>query len=112
MRLLSRGLPRVLVVLAIVLANAGTAVAYLSTTGNGTAQTRVATIVAPSAVTTSQAGANITVSWNAATLSSGSAVQGYQVSRSDGANVCGSPTLVTSLSCSDTAVPAGTYTYT
>jgi hypothetical protein len=112
MRLLRRCLPRVLVVLAIFLGNGGTALAYYSTTGTGTALATTATIVGGSGVTTSQAGANVTVSWNAATLSSGLPVQGYRVSRSDGASVCGSPALVTSLSCSDTAVPVGTYTYT
>ena len=112
MRPLGRSLPRVLLVLAIVLGNAGTALAYLSTAGAGTALATAATIVGPSNVTTSQTGTNITVSWNAATLSSGSPVQGYRVSRSDGASVCGSPVLVTTLSCTDSAVPAGTYTYT
>jgi hypothetical protein len=112
MRLLRLGLPPVLAVLAIFLGNGGTALAYFSTAGAGTALATAATIVGGSGVTTSQTGANITVSWNAATLSSGSPVQGYRVSRSDGASVCGSPGLVTSLSCSDTAVPMGTYTYT
>jgi hypothetical protein len=112
MRRLGWHLPRVLILMAILLGNAGSALAYVSTTGAGTAPATVATIVGPSGVATSQTGTNITVSWNAATLSSGSPVQGYRVSRSDGASVCGSPTLVTTLSCTDNAVPAGTYTYT
>ncbi len=112
MRLLGRSLPPVLLMIAIFLGNGGTALAYFSSTGTGTALARAATIVGGSGVTTSQTGANIAVSWNAATLSSGSPVQGYRVSRSDGASVCGSPALVTSLSCSDPAVPSGTYTYT
>jgi hypothetical protein len=112
MRPLGRSLPRALLVLAIVLGNAGTALAYLSTAGAGTALATAATIVGPSGVTASQTGTNITVSWSAATLSSGSPVQGYRVSRSDGASVCGSTVLVTTLSCTDSAVPAGTYTYT
>jgi hypothetical protein len=112
MTTLRRGLPPFLVVLAIFLGNGGTALAYYSSTGTGTAQATAATIVGGSGVTTSQTAANITVSWNAAALSSGPPVQGYRVSRSDGATVCGSPALVTSLSCSDTAVPMGTYTYT
>jgi hypothetical protein len=110
--MLRRGLPPVLVALAIFLGNGGSALAYYSSTGAGTAQATAATIVGGSGVTTSETGANITVSWNAATLSSGPPVQGYRVSRSDGASICGSPALVTSLSCSDTAVPMGTYTYT
>jgi hypothetical protein len=112
MNRLLRSLSGLVVVLAIVLADAGSALAYLSTAGAGTASATVATITGPSTVTTSQTAANITVSWTAASLSSGPAVQGYTVTRSDGTTVCGSPTLMTTLSCTDSAVPAGTFAYT
>jgi hypothetical protein len=96
----------------VVLGFIAAALAYWTTTGTGTAQATVATISGPSNVTVQQSGANITVGWTAATLSSGGAVQGYRVARSGGASVCGTPTLVTTLSCTDTGVPVGTYTYT
>jgi hypothetical protein len=112
MRRLGCYLPSVLILIAILLGNAGSALAYVSTTGAGTAPATVATIVGPSNVTAAQSGSNITVSWNAATMSSGGSVQGYRVTRSDGAAICGSPALVTTLACTDTSVPAGTYAYT
>ena len=98
--------------LAVLLTPVSAALAYFSTTGMGTAQATIATINGPSGVTLVQSGSSITVSWNAATLSTGGAVQGYSVKRSDGTTICGSPTLVTTLSCTDSAVPSGTYTYT
>lgn len=103
---------RWLLPVVLLLGNAGVALAYFSTTGAGSAQTTVPTINGPSAVSATQSGTGIAVTWAAATVSSGPAVTGYRVSRSDGATVCGSPTLVTTLSCTDAAVPAGSYTYT
>jgi hypothetical protein len=112
MRRSLRNLSGVLLALAIVVGDAAGALAYLPTTGAGPGSATVATIVGPSNVTTSQSGTNVTVSWTAATVSSGTAVQGYAVTRSDGTTVCGNPTLVTTLSCTDGSAPAGTYTYT
>jgi hypothetical protein len=107
-----RALPALALGCALVLIHAGGALAYLSTTGTGSGSTQLATITGPSSVTVSQAGSTVTVSWSAATLSSGTAVQGYTVTRSDGTAICGSATLVTSLSCTDSGVGSGTYTYT
>lgn len=104
--------PATLLGLAVLLTHTSGALAYFSATGTGTAQATVATINGPSGVTAVQGGSSITVAWNAATLSSGGAVQGYSVKRSDGTTICGSPTLVTTLSCTDSSVPSGTYTYT
>jgi hypothetical protein len=59
-----------------------------------------------------RSGLDVAISWNAATLSSGGSVQGYYVKRSDGATICGVPTLATGVSCTDTTVTPGTYTYT
>ena len=104
--------PATLLGLAVLLTHVSGALAYFSTTGTGTAQATVATINGPAGVTLVQSGSTITVSWSAATLSSGGAVQGYSVKRSDGTTICGSPTLVTTLSCIDGSVPSGSYTYT
>jgi hypothetical protein len=100
------------VLCAFLLLNGASALAYYSTSGTGSGSTSLPTITGPSAVTVTQSGATITVSWTAAMLSSGTAVQGYQVTRSDGTTICGSPTVVTSLSCTDAEVSSGTYTYT
>jgi alpha-tubulin suppressor-like RCC1 family protein len=97
-----------LAVLAVVVA----AVAYFVSTGTSSATASVGTISGPSGVTAVMTGVDVTVNWNAATLSSGGAVQGYRVVRSDSTVVCGSPTLVTGLSCTDTNPRSGTYTYT
>jgi hypothetical protein len=112
MRPLRRSLPRLVLALALVLGDAGGALAYFAAAGAATAQATVGSIVGPSSVTATQTGANIAVSWSAATMGTGAAVQGYTVTRSDGTTVCGSPTLVTTLSCTDSSVPSGTYTYT
>lgn len=91
---------------------AGAAWAYLTTTGAGSASASIGSISAPSNVTATQTGADIAISWDAATLSSGAAVDGYRVTRSGGTTICGSPTLVTGLSCTDTNAPSGTISYT
>ena len=111
-RLLSSRLTRVIATLAVLLGGASAALAYFSAPGAGTALATVPTIIGPSGVGTQQTGANVTITWSAATLSSGPAVQGYKVTRSDASIVCGSPTPVTSLRCTDSNVGSGTYTYT
>jgi hypothetical protein len=101
-----------LLAFAVLLAHVSGANAYFSTGATGRVQAPVAAITGPSTVTAVQTGTSATVSWSAASLSTGGAVQGYYVKRSDGATVCGIPTLVSALSCTDSAVPTGTYTYT
>ncbi len=96
---------------AAVLAAAG-AWAFFAVAGNATASAGVGAINSPTGVTAQQTAADVTISWNAATLSSGAAVQAYIVARSGGPTVCGSPTLVSGLSCTDNSVASGTYTYT
>jgi hypothetical protein len=103
-------LPAILAGAALLL-SAGNAEAYLTTTGAGTGTTQLPTLAGPASVTVSQSGTVVTVAWTATTLSTGLAVQGYKVTRSDGTTVCGSPALVTSLSCTDSGPPSGTYTY-
>jgi hypothetical protein len=112
MSLLRRSLPRLLLVGALVLGNASGALAFFTATGLGTATATVGLIAGPTAVSAVQSGKDVTVSWSAATLTGGGAVQGYTVTRSDGTSTCGSPTLVTTLACTDSSVPTGTYTYT
>jgi hypothetical protein len=112
MRRLIARLGQAALLFAVLTVLATGALGYFSATGTGTAQATVSTISAPANPTPLQSGSSITIGWSAATLSSGAAVQGYRVRRSDGTNVCGVPTLTTALQCTDSAVPAGTYTYT
>jgi hypothetical protein len=104
--------PAAAVLCSLLVLHVGSAAAYFPTTGSGSGATRATSILGPSGVSATQAGASVTVTWSAATLSSGAAVQGYTVTRSDGTSVCGSPALVTSLACTDSSPPSGTYTYT
>lgn len=96
----------------LLLGLASGALAYFLSSGTGAASASVGSVEAPSGVSAQQSGADVTVSWNSASLSSGGSVQGYSVKRSDGTSVCGSPTLVTTLACTDQSVPAGSYSYT
>ncbi len=101
-----------LVAACFVLVHAGTANAYVSTTGSGKGTTQLPNLVGPASVSVSQSGSVVSISWSATTLSTGTAVQGYKVTRSDGTTICGTPALVTTLSCTDSSPPAGTYSYT
>src|SRR5437763_16719719 len=91
---------------------AAAAWAYFTATGTSSASAAIGSLSGPSGISTQQNGNDVSISWNAATLSSGGAADGYRVKRSDGTTVCGSPTLVTALTCTDASVPGGTYTYT
>ena len=96
---------------------AGVAMAYWSSAGTGTASASTGTLNAPTAVTASGVG-SVTVSWTGSTGTT--APQGYYVVRtrtSDGVTTpaCGTSrtalTASSSTSCTDTGVPAGTFTY-
>jgi hypothetical protein len=95
----------------VVVALAAAAIAFYAASGTSSATASVGSVIAPSNVVAQQSNTSVTVSWGAARLSTGGAVQGYTVMRSDGTTVCGSPTLVTTLSCTDVSVPSGNYTY-
>src|SRR4051794_29751205 len=87
--------------------------AYFASTGTGTAAgASIGSVGAPVNVTAQAAGTNVTVDWAAATLSWGGLVDAYRFTLPDGPTICGSPSLLPGLSCIDTNVPAGTYTYT
>ena len=87
--------------------------AYFSASGQATGSASVGTLTPPGSPTAQMSGSSVQVSWNAATLSSGGSAQGYRVIRSDAVTVCGSPTPVSGLLCTDSAPSLGsTYTYT
>ena len=105
--------------LAVILAvGAGPGVAYAAWSGNGatTVQVQAATMPSGSAPTVSASGHSITVSWSGGSLL-GQSVNGYTVKRYNGAGVAqtvgaGCSGTITALSCTESSVPAGTWTYT
>lgn len=104
------------VAVALVVLPALPAQAYWSSTGIASRDTATATLAAPTEVTVpASAEASVAVSWAAG--EGGVAAQGYYVTRTDravSAPACGSsPTsLITTLSCTDLEVAAGSYSYT
>jgi hypothetical protein len=106
---------------ALALVAVGTAWAYWTTQGSGSATAAVGTLNEPTNVTasTTPGSDTVSVSWTGSTLSNGSDPDGYYVTRINAANsqmtaACdSSPTaLVSGTSCSDTIVPDGSYRYT
>ncbi len=108
------------VVLTLLLSTA-TASAYWTAPGTGMGQVKVATLGAPTGVTVSSFGADVTVRWSAAAQAYGP-VDGFLVTRYAGAtpsNACGTVPgsagtylAATATSCVDSGVADGTYTYT
>jgi hypothetical protein len=91
--------------------------AYWSTTGSGSASASTGTLNAPTNVAVSSAAGSgtVAVEWTAST--GANAPQGYYVKRTSGGTssfACGTSatSLKTAISCTDTLVPNGTYTYT
>ncbi|MFL5886337.1 MAG: hypothetical protein ACJ77M_14790, partial [Thermoleophilaceae bacterium] len=115
-RLLKFVLPAV----AVVALSVGVALAFFSSTGTGSPTVGVASLAGPGNVTTSvtPGQSDVSVDWDATTLSDGRAVDGYYVTKTDPGTTttaaCGSSasSLITSATdCSDTSVPDGIYTY-
>jgi Quinohemoprotein amine dehydrogenase, alpha subunit domain III len=89
------------------------ALAYFSSSGSSRAAAIVGSVTAAGNPTAQVSSGSVNVTWQAAALSSGGAVQGYKVTRSDGTTICGSPALLATLSCTDSSPSTGsTYTYT
>ena len=106
--------PRITALLAtaVALGVVGAAFAYFVAAGSTTASASVGAINPVTNIQAQQTGTSVNVTWSAATLSNGGAVQGYVVTRSGGLTICGSPSLDTTDSCTDASVPGGSYTYT
>ena len=110
------------VVAALVLAalSGGAAWAFWSgdtTSGSGGAAA-AANVGAGATPTANASGSSVTVSWSASTLSTGTAVDGYQVKRYDAGTLTPQAVLtacdgtVTATSCIETGVPEGRWVYT
>lgn len=122
LRLLIRRAGRVLILASLVggglAAGAGPALAVWSASGSGSASGAANTMPAGSTPSVTLSGSNVTVRWSAATLPGGTDVAGYIVNRYDA--VTGAPAtvgaacsgIVTSTSCTESAVPDGSWVYT
>lgn len=108
---------RIIAAFLAVAVAAGAAAAYARWTstvdGTGSARSQGLAGNAPTAVA---AGSNVTVSWAAATFSDGTAATSYAVTRYNGASAAQATLAdcagsVTTLSCVERAVPAGTWLY-
>ncbi len=87
-----------------------------SVTGGGGGASQAATMPAGETTTVTVANRSAVVSWPAVTLPNGAPVDGYRVARYDGGGVAqtvgaGCAGLVTSLTCTETAVAPGTWRY-
>jgi hypothetical protein len=110
---------RVVCLLLLVVATCavpGAASAAWSGGGSASAQVQAATMPGGSAPTVTATGHTVTVSWSAATLA-GQSVTGYTVKRYNAAGAAqtigsGCSGTLTAVSCSESAVLAGTWTYT
>jgi hypothetical protein len=110
-----RALAMGLLVLGIALP--GAALASWQNGGSGSSFSRAKTMPAGNTPTASVSGRTVTVSWSASSLSGGGSVDGYLIRRYDtsgqeqaiAANCSGT---ITALSCTEKAVPTGSWKYT
>jgi hypothetical protein len=94
------------------------ALAAWSAQASGSAAGAATVMPTGTAPSGSTSGLNVTISWTAAAMGNGAAVAGYTISRynaSGGAKVtagAGCSGTVTSTTCTEDGVPAGTWVYT
>ncbi len=114
MRRLLSGLVAALLV-ATLAALGGSAIAYFSSEGTGTAAAAVSKLTAPTiTAATPAAGGTVSLTWSAVSAP-GSGVVLYYVTRDGGdpAGTCAAPAVpAAAISCKDSGVPIGTHSYT
>jgi hypothetical protein len=111
---------RVRVVVGLVVAIAtvpGLAIAAWGASGIGDSSARAVSMPAGATPSVSASGRNVTVSWAQATLPDTTPVAGYEIKRYDGASnpqtvLSACSGTITALTCTENAVPAGTWRYT
>ena len=101
----------------LVAAGPGVAVASWAGGGSGSAWTKAVSAPTGSTPAGSVNGRNVTVSWSAARFPDNTAVNGYTVQRYNGAHVAQTVGAscngtINALTCTEAAVPPGTWTYT
>ena len=89
---------------------------WSATATNGVGAAKAQGIAGGNTPTASVAAQSVTVSWTASTLSGGTAVDGYVIKRYNTSNVlqttgAGCSGTIAALTCTETAVPAGTWKY-
>jgi len=111
-----RAIRLVLSVVLLVMLAADPAHAAWSAAATGPAAARAVTMPTGSAPAAFVSGTDVTVRWPAATMSDGTAVEGYRVERVDAngnaapvAAACAGP--ITGTACVEHGVPAGTWRY-
>ncbi len=118
---MGRNVSIMLLVALIALIGSVAAFAYWTTSGTGTASGSVSTLNPPTnvAATATVGSGTVAVSWTASVSGSNAvAPQGYYITRTDTSTnattaACGTSatSLTTTIPCSDTSVPDGSYTY-
>lgn len=105
-------------VVCLVIGPSSPALAAWSAQASGSAAGAATVMPTGTAPSGSVSGLNVTISWNAAKMGNGAAVAGYTISRynaATGASVtvaAGCSGTVTSTTCTEDIVPAGTWLYT
>ncbi len=95
-----------------------TAVAAWTAAGTGSAGAAAVTMPNGNPPSAGASGSSVTVTWTAAKFATGAAVAGYTVQRFDAVNGAqatvgaGCSGVVTTTTCTELGVPAGTWTYT
>jgi hypothetical protein len=109
-RLLAKKLTGVALFTALIATISGTALAYFTTTGTGSAATGVSQLTAPTITATPAAGGTVTLSWSTVTAPGLGAVT-YTVRRNEkeADGTCASP--LTATTCTDSGLAIGTYSY-
>lgn len=105
-------------ILPAALAATPAALAAWSPAGSGSGGAAATTMPTGDAPAGSASFTTVTISWTAVTMADGAAVQGYVISRYNSVN--GAPAtvgsacsgIVTTTTCTETSVPAGTWVYT
>ena len=107
----------ILAVTTLTMGLTGTAWAAWPASGPGHGSAKAKSMPTGATPTTSLAGSNVTVSWAASSFSGGGAVNGYVVKRYNSSDqeqvvLAGCTGTVSTLSCTEVGVPAGTWRYT
>ena len=109
------GSPGACVVVALVAAIVGSAFAYFTTAGLGTAKAEVSKLTTPTITAASAAvGGTVSLTWSASTAPDAEAVVKYYVTRDgeDPGGTCAAPAVPTAaVSCKDSELEVGKHTY-
>jgi hypothetical protein len=114
-RRLPSGFTGALVVVGVIAAIAGSALAYFTAAGLGTAEAKVSKLTTPAiTAATAAVGGTVSLTWSAATAPGSEAVK-YYVTRDGGdpAGTCAAPAVpVAATSCVDSGLEVGKHSYT